>query len=380
VLPLTLSSQPLSTFLHASCSMAAHSLQINDLRSQVAGLALRLGEERTRADREADAAARLSDELAVAKLQEQQAAARQAGMAERYEKLQSEMAVVQGRLQVAELQFGEQQKLVVLQQTQQQQHQQQQQHHSEELQSLRLQRDTWEAEARRSKSALSELVVTNARLQVRRLHFYFVMPIVACATPCAARSPVSLRSCQFILAQSRVACLHNEIIDLKGAIRVFVRIRPMNSGAEAQGPLSAGGPLPSLPARALWLPQIFVLLMWGVAAVVTPAPSVDGEGACVRVSSGTAKHKEFTFDHVIGQDDGQDAVWDSVQPLLTSVTHGYNICVFAYGQTGSGKTHTVLGAADDHGIVQRTLAALMQWKAETAPLADADVSLSMLEL
>jgi hypothetical protein len=123
-----------------------------------------------------------------------------------------------------------------------------------------------------------------------------------------------------------------------------------------------------------------MLLMWCVAAVVTPAPSVDGEGACVRVSSGAAKHKEFTFDHVIGQDDGQDAVWDSVQPLLTSVTHGYNICVFAYGQTGSGKTHTVLGAADDHGIVQRTLAALMQWKAETAPLADADVSLSMLEL
>ena len=80
------------------------------------------------------------------------------------------------------------------------------------------------------------------------------------------------------------------------------------------------------------------------------------------------------FDHVLGQDDGQDAVWDSVQPLLTSVTHGYNICVFAYGQTGSGKTHTVLGSSEEHGIVQRTLFALMQWKAEVAPLADADVS------
>jgi len=30
--------------------------------------------------------------------------------------------------------------------------------------------------------------------------------------------------------------------------------------------------------------------------------------------------------------------------------------------------------------VQRTLFALMQWKAEVAPLVDADVSLSMLEL
>ena len=113
---------------------------------------------------------------------------------------------------------------------------------------------------------------------------------------------------------------------------------------------------------------------------MSPAPSPDGEGMCVRVSSGTAKQKEFTFDHVLGQNDGQDAVWSSVEPLLTSVTHGYNICVFAYGQTGSGKTHTVLGAADDHGIVQRTLSVLMKWKAETASLADAEVSLSMLEL
>jgi hypothetical protein len=24
------------------------------------------------------------------------------------------------------------------------------------------------------------------------------------------------------------------------------------------------------------------------------------------------------FDHVLGQDDGQDAVWDSVQPLLVN--------------------------------------------------------------
>ena len=101
---------------------------------------------------------------------------------------------------------------------------------------------------------------------------------------------------------------------------------------------------------------------------------------CVRVSSGASKQKEFAFDHVLGQDDGQAAVWDSVQPLLTSVTHGYNICVFAYGQTGSGKTHTVLGSSDDNGIVQRTLGALMQWKAEVQATSDADVSLSMLEL
>ena len=128
---------------------------------------LRLGQERARADREADVAERLRDDVAVAKLQEQQAALRHTGMVERNEKLQGEVLAWQGKLQVVELQFGEQQKLMSLQQMQQQQHQQQQQHHSDELNSLRTQRDSWEAEARHSKSVVSELASANARLQVR---------------------------------------------------------------------------------------------------------------------------------------------------------------------------------------------------------------------
>jgi hypothetical protein len=144
--------------------------QVNDLRSQVAGLALRLGEERLRADREADAAARLRAEIAVAKLQEQQAVSREVVMGERNEKLQGELLVMQGRLQEVEQQFGEQQTLMNLQQTQQMQHQQQQHHHAEELRLLRVQRDTWEAEVRHSKGIVSELVATNARLQVNSPH------------------------------------------------------------------------------------------------------------------------------------------------------------------------------------------------------------------
>ena len=108
-------------------------LQVVELRSQVAGLALRLGEERSRGDREADAAARLRDELVVVKLQGQQASARESGMGERNENLQGELSVVQGRLQAMEQQVAEQQRLLQQQQTQQQQHQQQQHHHSEEL-------------------------------------------------------------------------------------------------------------------------------------------------------------------------------------------------------------------------------------------------------
>ncbi len=146
--------------------------QVNDLRSQVAGLALRLGEERLRADREADATARLRDELAVAKLQEQQAVSREVVMGDRNEKLQAELLVAQARLREVEQQFGEQRSLMNLQQTQQQQHQQQQQHHAEELRLLRVQRDAWEAEVRHLKTVVSDLVSTNARLQVIHLQIF----------------------------------------------------------------------------------------------------------------------------------------------------------------------------------------------------------------
>ena len=32
---------------------------------------------------------------------------------------------------------------------------------------------------------------------------------------------------------------------------------------------------------------------------------------------------------------------------------GYNVCIFAYGQTGAGKSYTMMGKADDEGIIPR---------------------------
>uniref|UniRef100_A0A8C6SVR1 Kinesin family member 25 n=1 Tax=Neogobius melanostomus TaxID=47308 RepID=A0A8C6SVR1_9GOBI len=45
-----------------------------------------------------------------------------------------------------------------------------------------------------------------------------------------------------------------------------------------------------------------------------------------------------------GPEDSQNAVFDELKPLLTSLLDGYNVCIMAYGQTGSGKTHTMLGS------------------------------------
>jgi kinesin family protein 1 len=30
---------------------------------------------------------------------------------------------------------------------------------------------------------------------------------------------------------------------------------------------------------------------------------------------------------------------------------GYNVCIFAYGQTGAGKSYTMMGKAEEEGII-----------------------------
>lgn len=57
-------------------------------------------------------------------------------------------------------------------------------------------------------------------------------------------------------------------------------------------------------------------------------------------SKGTSK-QHFTFDRVIGPDDGQTTVYSSIEPLIARFLEGYNVTVLAYGQTSSGKSYTM---------------------------------------
>ncbi|KAG7377072.1 hypothetical protein PHYPSEUDO_012227 [Phytophthora pseudosyringae] len=62
------------------------------------------------------------------------------------------------------------------------------------------------------------------------------------------------------------------------------------------------------------------------------------------------KQKLFQFDHVFSSEAAQADVYNAtLQPLLASLLHGFNVTVLAYGQTGSGKTHT-MGGAESLGI------------------------------
>ncbi|KAJ8315077.1 hypothetical protein KUTeg_007227 [Tegillarca granosa] len=115
--------------------------------------------------------------------------------------------------------------------------------------------------------------------------------------------------------------LHNILMELRGNIRVHCRIRPlMDFDCGTEDPNTLGRP--------------------GFKSEVV-VHGVDDENVCVR----TAKHnKVFEYERVYGPTEKQDGVFAEVQPMLTSLLDGYNICIMAYGQTGSGKTHTMLGS------------------------------------
>ncbi|XP_060067776.1 kinesin-like protein KIF25 [Ylistrum balloti] len=115
--------------------------------------------------------------------------------------------------------------------------------------------------------------------------------------------------------------LHNTLMELRGNIRVHCRLRPLME-------FDTGLEDPSTLGRVGTKSEVVVHY-------------VDDENACVR----TAKHnKVFEFERVYDPNESQDNVFYEVQPMLTSLLDGYNICIMAYGQTGSGKTHTMLGS------------------------------------
>ncbi|TVU23081.1 hypothetical protein EJB05_32817 [Eragrostis curvula] len=103
--------------------------------------------------------------------------------------------------------------------------------------------------------------------------------------------------------------LYNMLQELRGNIRVFCRIRPLN------------------------LESISSMEHIGN----------DGSVMVCDPSKPQSTRKIFQFNQVFGPTASQDEVYKETQPLIRSVMDGYNVCIFAYGQTGSGKTHTMCG-------------------------------------
>nr|XP_061843400.1 kinesin-like protein KIF13B [Nerophis lumbriciformis] len=56
---------------------------------------------------------------------------------------------------------------------------------------------------------------------------------------------------------------------------------------------------------------------------------------------------------------GQEVVFQCLgESLLDNAFMGYNACIFAYGQTGSGKSYTMMGSAEQPGLIPRLCSSL----------------------
>ncbi|XP_060119820.1 kinesin-like protein KIFC3 [Heteronotia binoei] len=141
----------------------------------------------------------------------------------------------------------------------------------------------------------------------------------------------------------------DELLDLKGNIRVLCRMKPPTGTEQQEG--EAG-------------------------ARVDADPTDDG---CV-----TAFHKGkercFKLDKVFLPQATQEEVFQEIEPLVMSCLNGYNVCIFAYGQTGSGKTYTMEGVPGNPGISQRALQALYREMEAKEGDWKYTVSLSMVEI
>ncbi|KAK7277932.1 hypothetical protein RJT34_22952 [Clitoria ternatea] len=143
--------------------------------------------------------------------------------------------------------------------------------------------------------------------------------------------------------------LYNEVIELKGNIRVFCRCRPLNESEIANGS----------------------------ASVVNFESSSDSE---LQVVSSDSSKKQFKFDHVFRPEDNQEAVFSQTKSIVASVLDGYNVCIFAYGQTGTGKTFTMEGTPEHRGVNYRTLEELFRIIEDRRGVMKYELSVSMLEV
>ena len=161
--------------------------------------------------------------------------------------------------------------------------------------------------------------------------------------------------------------LHNQILELKGNIRVFCRTRPLTD-EEASAEMPNGAPTISYTSQG---EKSGKGLQLHVAT---------NKQAKKRSSSGESCYN-FDFDRAFQQDASQEEVFEEISQLVQSALDGYKVCIFAYGQTGSGKTHTMIGNSDQPGMIPRSLEQIFQSGEKMKEQGwDYTISVSMMEI
>ena len=125
-------------------------------------------------------------------------------------------------------------------------------------------------------------------------------------------------------SQAERVRLHNELLDLRGNIRVFARVRPLLPGEVDDLSITDGSP-----------------------TFVFPPDSDDSVSVYIPRD---VRRRTYTFDRVFRPSRDQAELFESIQPFVQSALDGYNFCVFSYGVTNSGKTYSMEGTAQYPGL------------------------------
>ncbi|XP_008782799.2 kinesin-like protein KIN-14I isoform X1 [Phoenix dactylifera] len=120
---------------------------------------------------------------------------------------------------------------------------------------------------------------------------------------------------------------YNMIEDMKGKIRVYCRLRPLNEKEIATKEKSVINSIDEFTVAHPWKDD---------------------------------KSKQHIYDHVFDQTASQDDIFEDTKYLVQSAVDGYNVCIFAYGQTSSGKTFTIYGSESKPGLTPRATAELFK--------------------
>lgn len=212
-----------------------------------------------------------------------------------------------------------------------------------ELEAMRTQQHAFEAEARAAAEAVTHQREERMRAEVREA------AAEADARACDAERALRQASAQFAVEKKRWDAkrksLHDKVVELRGNVRTFVRVRPpLEVGASTIGGNEHG-------AR--------IVVKCPVPPQGTPADSIELPES---VAPGGPPRKprafKFTFDRVFPNSADQADVFAEVLPFVQSAIDGRAVCVFAYGQTGSGKTYTTIGTEHSPGILGRALDAV----------------------
>uniref|UniRef100_A0A7S1K0Q8 Kinesin motor domain-containing protein n=1 Tax=Vitrella brassicaformis TaxID=1169539 RepID=A0A7S1K0Q8_9ALVE len=142
----------------------------------------------------------------------------------------------------------------------------------------------------------------------------------------------------------------NQLLEAKGNIRLFARIRPLTADEARHEP----------KGRATTL--------------------VEDESRLSIYTDADTNVQSFDVDGVLGPADGQDVVFERCRGVVLSVLDGFNASVIAYGPTGTNKTETMMGTPDTPGLMSRSLAELFAVRDSRAAEGRVQITMAAIEV